>query len=38
MDLVPGRSGQVYADWFKEQSPEFRDGIKVAALDPFHGY
>ena len=38
LDLVPGRSGPVYADWLKQQSPEFRDGIKVATLDPFRGY
>lgn len=38
LDLVPGRSGPVYADWLKAQSSEFRDGIKVATLDPFRGY
>lgn len=38
LDLVPGRSGPVYAGWLKAQSPEFRSGIKVATLDPFRGY
>lgn len=38
LDLVPGRSGKVYADWLKARSQAFRDGIGVATLDPFHGY
>nr|WP_113719697.1 ISL3 family transposase [Arthrobacter dokdonellae] len=38
LDLVPGRSGKVYADWLKEQGTEFTNGIKVATLDPFRGY
>lgn len=38
LDLVPGRSGVVYADWLKERNTAFRDGIKVATLDTFQGY
>jgi len=38
LDLVPGRSGKVYADWLKARNQAFRDGIGVATLDPFHGY
>ncbi len=38
LDLVPGRSGAAYADWLKERNETFRAGIKVATLDPFHGY
>ena len=38
LDLVPGRSGAAYADWLKERNESFRVGIKVATLDPFHGY
>lgn len=38
LDLVPGRSGKAYADWLQERGDEFRHGVKVAALDPFHGY
>ncbi len=38
LDLVEGRSGKTYADWFKAQTPEFRAGIKTATLDPFRGY
>ncbi len=38
LDLVPGRSGTVYADWLKARGDTFRAGVKVATLDPFHGY
>jgi transposase len=38
LDLKPGRSGAVYASWLKERNETFRAGIKVATLDPFHGY
>jgi transposase len=38
LDLVPGRSGAAYADWLKARNDSFRAGIKVATLDPFHGY
>jgi transposase len=38
LDLVPGRSGAVYAEWLKARNDTFRAGIAVAALDPFHGY
>ena len=38
LDLTPGRSGPAYAAWLKARNQEFRDGIKVATLDTFHGY
>lgn len=38
LDLVPGRSGAVYAEWLKARNDTFRQQIKVATLDPFHGY
>ncbi|GAB3189127.1 hypothetical protein GCM10027061_09640 [Nesterenkonia suensis] len=38
LDLVPGRSGTVYADWLTARSPGFRTGIRIAPLDPFAGY
>ena len=38
LDLVPGRSGTVYADWLTERGETFRTRVKVATLDPFHGY
>lgn len=38
LDVVAGRTGKVYADWIAEREQTWRDGIKVAALDPFRGY
>ena len=38
LDLVPGRSGSVYGDWLTRRGAGFRGGIKIATLDPFHGY
>ncbi|XVX20315.1 ISL3 family transposase [Actinomycetota bacterium] len=38
LDLVPGRSGKVYADWLTDRGEDFRDRVQVATLDPFHGY
>nr|WP_095532395.1 ISL3 family transposase [Cellulomonas gilvus] len=38
LDLVPGRSGTVFADWLKARTDAFRDGVQVATLDPFRGY
>lgn len=38
LDLVSGRSGRVYSDWLEERGKQFRDGVEVATLDPFHGY
>lgn len=38
LDLVAGRSKKAYVDWLVERGPDFRDGIEVAALDPFGGY
>ena len=38
LDLVPGRSGTVFATWLRGRSECFRDGVQVATLDPFRGY
>lgn len=38
LDVVPGRTGRVYADWITGREQEWRDGIRLAALDPFRGY
>lgn len=38
LDLVPGRSGKAYSDWLEERGEEFKNGVEVATLDPFHGY
>ena len=38
LDLVPGRSGKVYADWLRSRGTVFTAGIGTATLDPFRGY
>lgn len=38
LDLVPGRTGTVYADWLAARGEDFRNGIQIAPLDPFAGY
>lgn len=38
LDLVPGCSGRAYVDWLAARTTAFRAGVKVATLDPFHGY
>lgn len=38
LDLVPGRSGTVFATWLTDRTATFRDGVKIATLDPFRGY
>jgi transposase len=38
LDLVPGRSGEVYKGWLRQRGEAFRVGVEIATLDPFHGY
>jgi transposase len=38
LDLVPGRSGKVYADWLRSRGNAFTAGVGTATLDPFRGY
>ena len=38
LDLVPGRSGEIYTSWLKDRGDAFRKGVEIATLDPFHGY
>ena len=38
LDVVEGRTGTVYADWLTERGDDWRERIRVAALDPFRGY
>jgi transposase len=38
LDVVRGRSGNVLCQWISAQPEPWRDGIAVAALDPFRGY
>lgn len=38
LDLVEGRSGGVYKQWLTDRGQVFTSKVKVATLDPFHGY
>jgi transposase len=38
LDLIPGRSGKVYADWLATRGERFIGGVGTATLDPFRGY
>jgi len=38
LDMVEGRSKQVFKTWLDQQSPAFRDAIEVVAMDGFTGF
>jgi transposase len=38
LDMVSGRSKQVFKSWREAQRAEFRDGIEVVAMDGFTGF
>ena len=38
LDVVPGRSGSVVAQWMTAQDPAWRQQVTTASLDPFRGY
>jgi transposase len=38
LDMVEGRSKAVFRTWLQAQSPAFRDGIEVVAMDGFTGF
>jgi transposase len=38
LDVVEGRSGTALSSWVSGREQGWRDGITVAALDPFRGY
>lgn len=38
LDMIPGRSKQVFKTWLDAQSATFRDGIEVVAMDGFTGF
>ncbi|GAB08717.1 putative transposase [Gordonia araii NBRC 100433] len=38
LDMIAGRSKQVLKDWLAERDQQFRDRIKVVAMDGFTGY
>jgi len=38
LDMVQGRSKQVFTGWLQAQTPRFRNGIEVVAMDGFTGF
>ncbi|MBA3622726.1 MAG: ISL3 family transposase [Euzebyales bacterium] len=38
LDIVPGRSKQVFTTWLQAQTATFRDGIQTVAMDGFTGF
>ncbi|MEO6702794.1 MAG: ISL3 family transposase [Jatrophihabitantaceae bacterium] len=38
LDMVEGRSKQVFTTWLEAQTPQFRNGIEVVAMDGFTGF
>jgi transposase len=38
LDMVQGRSKQVFTTWLEDQTPQFRNGIEVVAMDGFTGF
>jgi len=38
LDMVPGRSKQVFKQWLSERPPRWRDGIETVAMDGFTGF
>ncbi|PCC49045.1 Transposase [Brevibacterium sandarakinum] len=38
IDIVPGRSADVFSDWLNNQPDDFRTGIAHVAMDAFAGY
>ena len=38
LDMVQGRSKPVFKTWLEQQTPQFRDGIEVVAMDGFTGF
>ncbi len=38
LDMVEGRSKQVFKTWLEAQTPVFREGIEVVAMDGFTGF
>ena len=38
LDMIEGRSKAVFRGWLQQQTPAFRDGIEVVAMDGFTGF
>ncbi len=36
--MIEGRSKQAFKTWLEAQTPTFRDGVEVLAMDGFTGY
>ena len=38
LDMVPGRSKQIFKDWLSAREPTWREGVEVVAIDGFTGF
>ena len=38
LDMIEGRSKQVFANWLDQQSKQWRDGVQIVAMDGFTGF
>jgi transposase len=38
LEVLPGRTGKVYASWLAERDGRWKSQVSFAALDPFRGY
>jgi transposase len=38
LEVLPGRTGTVYAGWLAARDEDWKDQVRFAALDPFRGY
>ena len=38
LDMVEGRSSEVFATWLSDQDQAWRDAIEVVAMDGFTGF
>jgi transposase len=38
LEVLPGRTGTVYASWLAARGQDWKDQVRFAALDPFRGY
>ena len=36
--MIPGRTKQAFKSWLEAQTPAFRDGVEIVAMDGFTGY
>lgn len=38
LDMVPGRSKQVFKTWLTDRPAQWREGVEVVAMDGFTGF